>query len=519
MSIPNELILEILQYLNNANLKRVRLVSKLWSGCASEYLFAKLYISSHELDVQIFTAVARDPMLSRCVKEVEYDAIHFTPHLTRSDYFDILQQESSKVASTNSVFKNSDPQICRFVTILRDLKKYNHLWQRRKADAQAQCRDFAFIQDGYRKWMEQAAFEKRYSEEPVFLKSLIFGMKQLSRLQTVRLRDEWPSDGKLRGEGSPLARSWHPFHAHPVGWLLDSGERLEQSRASEDFWTLASALSKAGKTGIRKLSFETIMTPTLFASGPGEKQYHVDFGVDAYRRIEELKLSFAGIPQETAVDVCYNRLQRMLESMTALKRFELELSDDFDSDPQKFFSYAMVFPKNGHWPQMTAFALRNLAIGAKDLTTLFASKMPGLRYLTLGSINLLNGQWEGIIEYLRVSDRLISFDIASESLLLHREDQDYLIDLPEAYRSSGFSSSYLEFSSSVEEYVVNWRHNPTLRHPSLMPDQPAKSSLDYLHDVYRLCGIEATGDTLDELVRHMEVEVARFTDDERTGRE
>lgn len=39
MIFPNELKLEILQYLNKAQLKLVRLVSKLWSGCASEYLW------------------------------------------------------------------------------------------------------------------------------------------------------------------------------------------------------------------------------------------------------------------------------------------------------------------------------------------------------------------------------------------------------------------------------------------------------------------------------------------------
>ena len=38
MIFPNELILEVLQYFNKAQLKRVRLVSKLWSGCAAEYL-------------------------------------------------------------------------------------------------------------------------------------------------------------------------------------------------------------------------------------------------------------------------------------------------------------------------------------------------------------------------------------------------------------------------------------------------------------------------------------------------
>ena len=84
------------------------------------------------------------------------------------------------------------------------------------------------------------------------------------------------------------------WHAYPRDWTLDhSGNRI-QSRAPEDFWALAFALSKAGRTGIRKLSLETIRTPVLFAIGSGDKKNRVDPGAAAYRTLEDMKLSFAG---------------------------------------------------------------------------------------------------------------------------------------------------------------------------------------------------------------------------------
>lgn len=108
--------------------------------------------------------------------------------------------------------------------------------------------------------------------------------------------------------------------------------------------------------------------------------------------------------------------------------------------------------------------------------------------------------------------------------VFHRGDSNYLLELPEPNNGITYDSSYLDDSSSLEchrsiiEYVVNWRHNPLLRHPSLRSDQPAQLSLNYLQDVYRLCGMDATGDTVDRLATHMAVEVAQFTGNVNTER-
>ena len=346
-----------------------------------------------------------------------YDAVYFTPHITILEYIQLLEGQTSRLTSKESVFKNPDPQICQFVTMRRDLHAHPHLSHEMIADARMQCRDFAFIQEGYQKWMDQAAFQTKCSEGTAFLTLIVFGLEQVGQIRSVRLGDDWRPSGELSGEGSPLARSWHRFHARPEGWLLLGGggaRLLDRSRASGYFWTLAFALSKAGKSGIRKLLFQTIMAPSLFTKRASEK--HLDYGAAVYCGLEDLKLSFPEYPKEPMIDL--HGLQQMLESMKVLKRFELRLPGDFESEPPAFLSYATVFPENGHWPQITTFTLRNLAIGTKDLTTLMTTKMPSLRYLEFGNISLLDGQWEGIFEYLRVIDRLSSFDMEWESSIV-----------------------------------------------------------------------------------------------------
>lgn len=369
--------------------------------------------------------------------------------------------------------------------------------------------------------MDQAAFETKCFEGTAFLTCIVFGLKQLGHIRSVRLGDGWRADAKLSGRGSPLARSWHPFHARPRCWLLldDGGTRpLDSSRASADFWALAFALLKAGKSGIRKLLFQTVMAPTVFTKRSSEK--HLDHGAAVYCEVEDLKLSFAEDPKAPMIDLGDNLhgLQRMLKCMKVLKRFELRLPGDFEIEPPDFLSYARVFPGDGHWPHITTFTLQNLAIGTQDLITLTTTKMPSLRHLEFGNINLLDAHWEGVIEYLRVSDRLSSFNLKLDSILFHRGESNYLLEPRELINGRIRYDSYLRFRRSLHEYVVNWRHEPTLRHPSLMPNQPATLSLHYLRDVYRLCGIDSTGDTLEGLAKHMAAEVARFNGNEKTER-
>ena len=518
MELPNELILEILRDLCGTDLKSARLVCKLWSGSASEYLFTKVFISPHQLNINTFGAIAQNPTLSRCVKEIEYDAADFAPHITIAEYIDILARQISTIdVPTARTYEILDPQIQQFLDIQNFFAV--HSWTRptdRTVMDRRVCRHFGFVQEGYRKWMEQAAFEAKSTKDRTFLKLFVRGLMRFDRLRTVKLRAEWPSQGMVRPEGSPLARSWHPFHAHPEGWVFDFHKPLRGNSPKRDFWRVADALSEAGKSTIRNLSVESNLVPATFVTKSGEAEGLGNCAMAAYRTVEDLKLCLAAYANEPMAHMHdnFHRLHRLLISMTVLRRFELILPDDFLNKPMRLFPYTKVFPSTGVWSQLTTFTISNLEIGTNDLITLLLTQMPNLRQLTLGNMVLLDGEWEGVIECLRVANRLSSFWFTGRFMLLHRGGNNYFAASGEGFPAN--VRALYNFLKSIEDYVVNWSRIPTLRHPNLMDDQPAYRSLDYLHNVFRLCEMPAPSDIIDKLRDQMLVETERYRKSQET---
>ena len=518
MELPNELISEILRDLCGTDLKSARLVCKLWSGCASEYLFTKVFISPHKLNINTFGAIAQHPTLRRCVKEIEYDAAEFSPHITIAEYLDMLSRQISTIdVPTTRTYEVLDPQIQQFLDIQNffAIQTWTRSADRTTMDRRVCCH-FGFVQEGYRKWMQQAAFEGKSTKDGTFLKVFTQGLMRFDRLRTVKLRAEWPSQGMVRPEGSPLARSWHPFHAHPEGWVFDPDEPLRGNSPKTNFWIVAVALSEAGKSTIRNLSVESNLLPAIFVTESGEVESLLNRAVAAYRTVENLKLCLAPYAKEPLAHIHDNlhHLHRLLISMTVLKRFELILPDDFLNEPMRLFPYTKVFPSTGLWSHLIALTISNLEVGTKDLITLLLTQTPNLRRLTLGNMVLLDGEWEGIIEYLRVANRLSSFWFTGRFMLLHRGGNNYFEDSCEGFHSN--PGAFYRFLTSVEDYVVNWSTIPTLIHPNLTEDYPACRSLDYLHNVFRLCEMPAASETIDKLRDQMLVEAERYRKSQQT---
>ncbi|KAM0805155.1 hypothetical protein BDR22DRAFT_487514 [Usnea florida] len=517
MELPNEIILEILRDLCGADLKNARLLCKLWSSCASEYLFTKVFFSPHQLNIDTFGAIAQHTTLRRFVQEIEYDPAWFSPHITIAEYLDILSRQISTIdVPTTRTYEILDPQIQQFLDIQNF---FGQAWTRnadRTIMDRRVCCHFGFVQEGYRKWMEQAAFEEKSTKDGTFLTLLARGLMEFDRLRTVKLSAEWPSQGMVRPEGSPLARSWHPFHAHPDGWVLDPDERLRGNSPRKNFCAVALALSKAGKSTIRKLSVESNLLPNTFVAESGEADSFSSRAMAAYRTVEDLKLCLAAYAKDPLHEIHNNlhRLHRLLLSMTVLKRFELILPDDFVSEPMRLFPYTKVFPSTGLWSHLTTLTISNLEVGTKDLITLLFNQIPNLRRLTLGNMVLLDGEWEGIIEYLRVANRLSSFWFTGRFMLLHRGGHNYFEDSFEAFHSK--CGAFYKFLTSVEDYVVNWSTNPTLIHPNLTEDHPPYRSLDYLRNVFRLCEVPAASETIDKLRDQMLVETERYRRSQET---
>lgn len=97
MHIPNEILLCILKFLHNMDLKSSRLVSKTWSAAASVFLFEEFHVSSVQDDLEVFEAATRSPLLSTCVRHLNYDATEFIYELTKTVYILKLRHDTTYI--------------------------------------------------------------------------------------------------------------------------------------------------------------------------------------------------------------------------------------------------------------------------------------------------------------------------------------------------------------------------------------------------------------------------------------
>ena len=104
MPVPTEVLLSIIKLLPPRDPKSVKLVSSSLKLLASEFLLEDLHISSVKPDLEAFESVAQNPLLSKHVKRLIYDATEFTPGLTKENYISKLwqAQRSERTADPGS---------------------------------------------------------------------------------------------------------------------------------------------------------------------------------------------------------------------------------------------------------------------------------------------------------------------------------------------------------------------------------------------------------------------------------
>ena len=157
--------------------------------------------------------------------------------------------------------------------------------------------------------------------------------------------------------------------------------------------------------------------------------------------------------------------------MSGLRCLQLALPSGISIDTA-LFKFRQVFPTDGtQWTRLNKFHLASLAISAKDVVLLLAARMPNLRELTFWNVQLLEGRWEGVIEFLKLSMKLLSFPLYDISQLRHLGGKDFLNDNGRGENVSGFRTD-------IEKYVVSGG-----RHPCLRPDEDPSVSRNYLLDL------------------------------------
>ena len=55
------------------------------------YIYLYKFISPHRLNIEVFVSITQDPGLNTCVKEPEYNAVHFSSDVAVSEYLHMLR--------------------------------------------------------------------------------------------------------------------------------------------------------------------------------------------------------------------------------------------------------------------------------------------------------------------------------------------------------------------------------------------------------------------------------------------
>lgn len=84
-------------------------------------LYDEVYVSSSNEDLQVFEAVARHPVLSKCIRRLVYDGSEFLLKISKTEYFlGVYSQIATyeyplRIEEGYTPLNISDPEITRFL--------------------------------------------------------------------------------------------------------------------------------------------------------------------------------------------------------------------------------------------------------------------------------------------------------------------------------------------------------------------------------------------------------------------
>lgn len=183
MSLPQEIKLEVVQYLGKKDLKAVRLVSRKWSVCTVAFLFNRLQWSPQDPDLEVFENIVHHEELAGCVQKLVFDGTQFDIGISRKQYLGILQRQihelyGRQLADTPPL-NNADSRINAFAHEIRHCER-DDLDDQLEASwiVYGGC---AFVREGYGRWVQCARTQQERMMDPSVFERFTSGLAKLSK--------------------------------------------------------------------------------------------------------------------------------------------------------------------------------------------------------------------------------------------------------------------------------------------------------------------------------------------------
>ncbi|KAI4194490.1 MAG: hypothetical protein LQ350_007741 [Teloschistes chrysophthalmus] len=431
--LPPEIKQIVAEHSTKFVLKILRYVSREWKLVATPFLFDRVYISAYEMDFQVFNHITQTPSLANSVKEVICD-LSAVGRINYDTYLIRLQAEIKTIARPDQsrAFHSSNRRLNQFV---------NDFTHDERALGKLKSQYAQRLVESYRIWRELSNQAHLTALFPSFDDALCAGFQRLPRLEAVKLDNGiWErhrratSIASVHGNppsqmqpydilgvaesGSPLARSWNPWHLRP--------KRLDYIGVNWIPWpltTILKALVKT-KTGLKRFDFWepdiACMTVDMFSTNEITDATPQQMAI-AFAKLEHLDLQIT--PHVTDFpDLNPTRalgfLPDLLDSMHDLKSLSLRLESDERIHHRQSgekgvledqcLTYSQVFPSDGLFAELEYFHLGGLTVDGVDLLVLLCGQMPRSKHLSFGRIDLVGetrdavaDNWDAVVEVLR----------------------------------------------------------------------------------------------------------------------
>ena len=486
--LPPEIKTLVAKYLVKSDLKNLRSVAKAWSANATPLLFDRAYISPYDKDIQVFANITQNPTFASSIKDLIFD-ISSVPKLSYGNYFDQLRREIRSITAHPDrpfSYYSSSRQRNQFVNDITQHGRDTDLLLSKYGKER-------LLVEGFRLWQQLTAQEQHNLGGGVYFNALSAGLRRLPNLQAVKIDNAIWKRNRLHTSilwaplcledalkpyhvlgveysGSPLSRSWNPWHLRPK-----RSEYEPENSEPRSLDLVMRALSST-KRRIKRFQYDPSpfyegLSPMLFSRHKITDRFPRHMAI-ALCQLELLELKITACEYQLvghgSVDPL-GFLPQLLEQIKSLKRLTLNLETAErvtqwrDNPPNQqlddsCLSYSQVFPRQGRWPHLEMFSLRGLAIDGLDLLVLVISQMPNLRRLWLNRIDLLGARWEGIVEAMRL---LGPWELFSLQENFRHQDRQWWPCSPE-YEEEEYARLN-EFMRYISEGG---------RHPSLPPGSP-----------------------------------------------
>ena len=401
IDVPNEVLVNILNNLGQADLKATRLVCQLWSMFGVLKLFERIYVSCRLKDLEVFRLVSSHSLYRQAVKRLVYDTSTTEEEITK----DKRKYRNSLITQLYDYRKCPDKfgkfrvgtfpaKVLAESQCLREKNDHLEFTKHFTQDDSEQLRE---VLDGFNAYYILADQEQDVLCSGKLLATIVRGVKDLPNLQEVIVCGAAPYDE------SPFRRSWPLTYLFPgdCKTLVDDKKTYDLDKVYNNGYNLLlRALSTSGKR-LREFRIDDrgdYGIPLQFFDKNFIGRMTTSCMLKTYSGLKSLSLAI----DPTLYEASDLRKQPEWVSLHMPQLTHLSLTTrqedcSLDTEGRPTIPFGLI--QQWSYPQLRHLSLSGINISKYQLIEVM--KTPCLTYLKLGTLELNGKSWTSALDAMQ----------------------------------------------------------------------------------------------------------------------